>query len=68
MTRKPPPTTPRGSSHDHHRHSPRGDHCDRASRKLNRITVAGDVPAGVDGRGQALEGDPFHYSQAVEVA
>lgn len=45
------------------------DNYDRAPRKLNRITVAGDVPAGVEGRrSHSLEGDSAHYSQIVEPA
>lgn len=45
------------------------DNYDRAPRKLNRITVAGDVPTGVDGRrSYSLEGDSSHYSQVVGTA
>ena len=45
------------------------DNYDRAPRKLNRITVAGDVPVGVHGqRSHALEGDSSHYSEVVELA
>ena len=44
------------------------DNYDRAPRKLNRITVAGDIPVGVDGqRSYGLEGDSSHYSPVVEV-
>ncbi|WP_367404484.1 TauD/TfdA dioxygenase family protein [Kocuria marina] len=44
------------------------DNYDRAPRKLNRITVAGDIPTAVDGqRSYALEGDSSHYSQIVEL-
>ncbi|MCP3427173.1 TauD/TfdA family dioxygenase [Rothia sp. AR01] len=44
------------------------DNYDRSPRKLNRITVAGDVPAAVDGRrSYALEGDASDYSPVVEV-
>lgn len=37
-------------------------------RKLNRVTIAGDIPVGVDGTlSQAIEGDSSHYSQVVTV-
>lgn len=37
-------------------------------RTLNRVTIAGDIPVGIDGtRSQAIEGDSSHYSQIVEV-
>lgn len=36
---------------------------DGQPRKLNRVTVAGDIPFGVDGkRSQSLTGDSSHYS------
>lgn len=38
------------------------------ARTLNRVTIAGDIPVGIDGtRSQAIEGDSSHYSQIVEV-
>ncbi|MDQ0028627.1 TauD/TfdA dioxygenase family protein [Arthrobacter bambusae] len=41
---------------------------DNQPRKLNRVTVAGDVPVGVDGtKSQAIEGDSSHYSEIVSV-
>ncbi|GAA4695406.1 TauD/TfdA family dioxygenase [Kocuria gwangalliensis] len=44
------------------------DNYDRAPRKLNRITVAGDVPVGVHGqRSHSLEGDSSQYSPIVEL-
>ncbi|WP_422936295.1 TauD/TfdA dioxygenase family protein [Sinomonas sp. P47F7] len=40
---------------------------DDQPRKLNRVTVAGDIPVGVDGtRSQSIEGDSSHYSEIVE--
>lgn len=45
------------------------DNYDDQPRRLARITVAGDVPVGVDGRpSAALTGDASHYSPAVEAA
>lgn len=42
------------------------DNYDRAPRKLNRITVAGDIPQGADGgRSYAVEGDSSDYSPVV---
>jgi taurine dioxygenase len=42
------------------------DDYDDLPRRLNRVTVAGDVPIGVDGhRSYALEGDAAHYSPAA---
>lgn len=39
------------------------DNYDDHARRLNRVTVAGDIPAGVDGRrSYSLEGDASHYS------
>lgn len=39
------------------------DNYDGLPRRLNRVTVAGDVPAGVDGRrSTSLEGDASHYT------
>jgi taurine dioxygenase len=42
---------------------------DDQPRKLNRVTIAGDIPVGADGtRSQAIEGDSSHYSEVVSVA
>ncbi|MFJ6834107.1 TauD/TfdA dioxygenase family protein [Streptomyces sp. NPDC091209] len=42
-----------------------GDH----PRRLNRVTVAGDVPVGVEGRrSEQLVGDASHYGKVLEVA
>jgi taurine dioxygenase len=44
------------------------DNYDRAPRKLNRITVAGDIPVGVDGQHSCgIEGDSSHYSLVVDL-
>ncbi|MGW7386426.1 TauD/TfdA dioxygenase family protein [Streptomyces sp. NPDC054794] len=45
------------------------DNYDNHPRRLNRVTVAGDVPVGVDGRrSEPLVGDASHYSSVLEVA
>ncbi|MEU6557080.1 TauD/TfdA family dioxygenase [Streptomyces sp. NPDC046915] len=45
------------------------DNYDDHPRRLNRVTVAGDVPAGVDGRrSEQLLGDASHYSSVLAVA
>ncbi|MGY4976748.1 TauD/TfdA dioxygenase family protein [Streptomyces sp. 900105755] len=45
------------------------DNYDDHPRRLNRVTVAGDVPVGVDGRrSEQLVGDASHYSRVLEVA
>lgn len=45
------------------------DNYDDHPRRLNRVTVAGDVPAGVDGRrSEQLVGDASHYTSVQEVA
>jgi alpha-ketoglutarate-dependent taurine dioxygenase len=45
------------------------DNYDDHPRRLNRVTVAGDVPVGVDGRrSEQLVGDASHYSTVLEVA
>lgn len=45
------------------------DNYDSQPRKLSRITVAGDVPVGVNGeRSQSLKGDASHYTSSGEVA
>jgi taurine dioxygenase len=39
------------------------DNYDKLPRRLNRVTVAGDVPAGIDGgRSYSLAGDASHYT------
>jgi alpha-ketoglutarate-dependent taurine dioxygenase len=39
------------------------DNYDGLPRRLNRVTVAGDVPVGLDGRpSESLEGDASHYT------
>lgn len=43
------------------------DNYDGLPRRLNRVTVAGDVPVGVDGRqSYAITGDASHYTPLVE--
>ncbi len=45
------------------------DNYDDLPRRLNRVTVAGDVPTGADGgRSRQRVGDPSHYSSVLEVA
>jgi taurine dioxygenase len=45
------------------------DNYDGHPRRLNRVTVAGDMPVGVDGRrSEPLVGDASHYSKVLEVA
>ena len=42
------------------------DNYDRQPRRLNRVTVAGDVPVGVDGvPSYSITGDASHYSSVV---
>ena len=42
------------------------DNYDGLPRRLNRVTVAGDVPAGIDGRpSESLEGDASHYTSVA---
>jgi len=44
------------------------DNYDDHPRRLNRVTVAGDVPTGVDGRrSEQLVGDASHYTSVLEV-
>ncbi|MFD7878660.1 TauD/TfdA dioxygenase family protein [Streptomyces sp. NPDC059766] len=39
------------------------DNYDRAPRRLHRVTVAGDVPVGIEGKeSYAIEGDASHYT------
>jgi alpha-ketoglutarate-dependent taurine dioxygenase len=43
------------------------DNYDDLPRRLHRVTVAGDVPVGVDGkRSYSLEGDASHYTPVAE--
>lgn len=45
------------------------DNYDRLPRKLRRVTVAGDIPVGVNGqRSVSLKGDASHYTPVLEVA
>lgn len=45
------------------------DNYDDHPRRLNRVTVAGDVPVGVDGRrSEQLVGDASHYTSVQKVA
>ncbi|MFD7019087.1 TauD/TfdA dioxygenase family protein [Streptomyces sp. NPDC059928] len=45
------------------------DNYDDHPRRLNRVTVAGEVPVGIDGRrSEPLVGDASHYSKVLEVA
>lgn len=42
------------------------DNYDGLPRRLNRVTVAGDIPAGVDGTpSESLEGDASHYTSVA---
>lgn len=44
------------------------DNYDHQPRKLNRVTIAGDVPVGVDGRSStSIKGDSSTYSETVVV-
>lgn len=45
------------------------DNYDDRPRRLHRVTVAGDIPAGVDGRrSYAIKGDASHYTSVLELA
>jgi len=45
------------------------DNYDGLPRRLNRVTAAGDVPVGVDGRtSYSLQGDASHYTPVAAVA
>lgn len=45
------------------------DNYDHHARRLNRVTVAGELPVGVDGtRSRQLVGDASHYTPVLEVA
>jgi hypothetical protein len=42
------------------------DNYDDLPRRLDRVTVAGQVPVGIDGRSSySIEGDASHYSPAL---
>ncbi len=44
------------------------DNYDDAPRRLNRVTVAGDIPAGIDGRqSYSVKGDASHYTPVAAV-
>jgi alpha-ketoglutarate-dependent sulfate ester dioxygenase len=44
------------------------DNYDDLPRRLNRVTVAGDIPVGVDGKqSYSITGDASHYSPIAEV-
>ncbi len=44
------------------------DNYDDAPRRLNRVTVAGDVPVGIDGRpSYSVKGDASHYTPVAVV-
>ncbi|MFJ9560744.1 TauD/TfdA dioxygenase family protein [Streptomyces fuscichromogenes] len=43
------------------------DNYDGAPRRLNRVTVAGDVPVGIEGKeSYSIEGDASHYTSVAE--
>ena len=45
------------------------DNYDRLARKLRRVTVAGDVPVGVEGNtSYSIKGNASHYTRAAEAA
>ena len=45
------------------------DNYDDQPRRLNRVTVAGDIPVGVDGKhSTSLKGDSSHYSVVADIA
>ena len=42
------------------------DNYDDLPRRLHRVTVAGDVPVGVDGKpSYSIEGDASHYTSVA---
>jgi taurine dioxygenase len=44
------------------------DNYDDLPRRLNRVTVAGDIPVGIDGRrSYSIEGDATHYTTVADV-
>ena len=50
------------------RSTTRVDNYDDLPRRLHRVTVAGDIPTGVDGgRSYSIKGDASEYSEVVEV-
>ncbi|WP_406435930.1 TauD/TfdA family dioxygenase [Streptomyces sp. NBC_00631] len=43
------------------------DNYDGAPRRLNRVTVAGDIPVGIEGKeSYSIEGDASHYTSVAE--
>ena len=45
------------------------DNYDDQPRRLHRVTVAGDIPVGVDGKSSySIQGDASHYTTVAEVA
>jgi len=45
------------------------DNYDDLPRRLNRVTVAGDVPVGIDGStSYSIEGDASHYTPVLAAA
>ncbi|MEU7419529.1 TauD/TfdA dioxygenase family protein [Streptomyces antibioticus] len=43
------------------------DNYDRQARRLHRVTVAGDVPVGIEGKeSYSIEGDAAHYTPVAE--
>ena len=44
------------------------DNYDNLPRRLNRVTVAGDIPAGIDGKqSYSIKGDASHYTTVADV-
>jgi len=44
------------------------DNYDDLPRRLNRVTVAGDVPVGADGQqSYPIQGDASHYTRVAEL-
>lgn len=44
------------------------DNYDDLPRRLHRVTVAGDIPVGIDGqRSYSIEGDASHYTTVAEI-
>ena len=44
------------------------DNYDDAPRRLNRVTVAGDIPVGIDGSpSYSVKGDASHYSPVAAI-
>jgi taurine dioxygenase len=43
------------------------DNYDGQPRRLNRVTVAGDIPVGIEGKeSYSIEGDASHYTSVAE--